>query len=198
MKSLVDHVRSDAEHYPGESAFAFLRDDPAEETLTRAELWDRVSRASAEIRSFASAGDRALIAYPPGFDFIVALLGCMHAGVVAVPVYPPTVSQKLERLESLVADSNPALAIGDTNVSKIVANPILSERLRQLRWIQADGTSARSAEQTVSNPNSLALLQYTSGSTGRPKGVMITNANLMANAQAIGSQFEASSVVSPI
>jgi len=37
-------------------------------------------------------------------------------------------------------------------------------------------------------PDDLALLMYTSGTTGRPKGVMLTQANLVANAQAIAAE----------
>jgi acyl-CoA synthetase (AMP-forming)/AMP-acid ligase II len=38
---------------------------------------------------FASQ-DRVLLAYPPGLEMICAFFGCVRAGLIPVPVYPPS------------------------------------------------------------------------------------------------------------
>ena len=112
MKTLIDHLRADGERRPLEAAYTFVQDSGVEEAISRGELWNRVLAASAQIQSYTSVGDRVLVAYQPGFDFNVSLLGCLHAGVVAVPVYPPTLAQKIDRIEGIVLDARPSLALG--------------------------------------------------------------------------------------
>ncbi|HEV3003550.1 MAG TPA: AMP-binding protein, partial [Pirellulales bacterium] len=71
-------------------AFLFLVDgEDDERCLTYAQL-DRHARAiAAELRRRGAEGQRALLVYDAGLDYIAALYGCLYAGVVAVPVYPP-------------------------------------------------------------------------------------------------------------
>src|ERR1044072_7331194 len=87
--SLVDLLRCRAETHPHRVAFTFLSKGSEESSLTYEEL-DREARAIASLlQAEASSGARALLLYPSGREFIPAFLGCLYAGVVAVPTYPP-------------------------------------------------------------------------------------------------------------
>ena len=57
--------------------------------LTRGELDRRARALAARLQARGLAGRRALLLYPPGLEFIAAFFGCLYAGVVAVPAYPP-------------------------------------------------------------------------------------------------------------
>src|SRR5215471_9267505 len=112
MDSVIDYLRTDAKQHGADPAFTFLGDATSDETISRAELWRRIVNASAQIQEITSAGDRVIVTYPPGFDFIVSVFGCLHAGVIVVPTYPPATNQKYDRIGSVVADCTPSLVIG--------------------------------------------------------------------------------------
>src|SRR5688500_551611 len=100
IDTLLDRLSLHARSIPDRVAYRFLRDDGREEALTFADLDRRVRRLAARLREHTSAGDRALLLYPPGLDFLQAFLACLAAGVVAVPAYPPRRNRKAERLHA--------------------------------------------------------------------------------------------------
>ena len=83
---------------------------------TWGELDRRAQQVAAALRRASSPGDRALLLYPPGLDFIAAFFGCLYAGVVAVPAYPPRPQRDLPRLRAIVADAAPAVALTASSV----------------------------------------------------------------------------------
>ncbi len=138
----------------------------------------------------------ALIVYEPGIEYIVALLGCFYASVIAVPVYPPDpmrVARTLFRLESIVQDAR-ADAILTTRAMKHWTDALVENcpSLKLVSFTEELGNTESALLDWVppqTSRNDLALLQYTSGSTGTPKGCMITHANLLYNFQHI-QQFD--------
>src|SRR5690349_11535144 len=102
--SLVALLRRRAEHQPERQAYTFLGDgETGELHLTYAQL-DRQARAIASLLQQAgAAGERALLLYPPGIDYIAAFFGCLYAGVVAIPAYPPRLEQLHRSLPRLQA-----------------------------------------------------------------------------------------------
>src|SRR3954471_21739673 len=79
-----------ADKCPERRAYVFLRDGEQEEaSLTFSELRAAVLSVADQLASIAAPGSRAILFYPSGLDFIVAFLGCLCAGVVAVPVSVP-------------------------------------------------------------------------------------------------------------
>ncbi|HGY55104.1 MAG TPA: SDR family NAD(P)-dependent oxidoreductase, partial [Caldithrix abyssi] len=114
-RTLVDLLRWRAVTQPDERAYTFLKDGEKKEIhLTYGEL-DRRARAVANtlVRKGLS-GERALLIYPPGLDYIIGYFGCMYAGVIAVPVYPPDpnrLNRSLPRLQAIVRDAQATVAL---------------------------------------------------------------------------------------
>ena len=122
-QNLVDVLRERARHRADDRAFTFLTDGEVEgDSLTYAELDARARSIAAALASHGLIpGERALLLYPPGLEFIAAFFGCLYAGVIAVPAYPPQPSQlgrTLPRLLSILADADVAIVLCDTTVSR--------------------------------------------------------------------------------
>jgi acyl-CoA synthetase (AMP-forming)/AMP-acid ligase II/acyl carrier protein len=195
FSTLVDLLRYRALHQPCQPAFTFLQDGETKAgNLTYEEL-DRQARAIAtQLQSLGVSGEQALLLYPAGLEFVAAFFGCLYAGVVAVPAYPPRPNQSLSRLQAIVADARATVALTTTSVlSNIEQRFNEFPNLKTLRWLATDNANsdlAREWQEPVINSNTLALLQYTSGSTGIPKGVMVSHGNLLNNSALIHQCFE--------
>ncbi|PRX60369.1 amino acid adenylation domain-containing protein [Nonomuraea fuscirosea] len=179
--TLVTLLRARAAAAPGDVALEF--DDGKEEAIDYAGLDRRARALAALLAEHAGPGERALLVYPPGLDYVAGFFGCLYAGLVAVPVYPPVGGRGLERLQAIAADAGAALVLTDAAGLAVTA-PLL-DLAPSLRWLATDALSGSYADAwDGAHParDDLALLQYTSGSTGRPKGVMVRHGNLMANA----------------
>ncbi len=198
-------LRARAAERPEQVAFTFLADGETEGgRLTYGELDRRAAAVAAALAAAVRPGDRALLLYPPGLDFIAAFFGCLYAGVVAVPAYPPRPNDRSQsRLRAIAHDATPraalttdALLAGAVEARGLLA---VAPELAGLRWIPTDalGGGAAASDLPEPDPESVAFLQYTSGSTAAPKGVMVTHANLLHNERMIGAAFgmDESSVV---
>jgi amino acid adenylation domain-containing protein len=196
--TLVELLRWRALLAPDQLAYTFLVDGEAEAvSFTYGEL-DRQARAiAASIQSSATQGDRALLLYPPGLDFIAAFFGCLYAGVVAVPAYPPRLNRSMLRLQAIVADAQPTLALmTSTIMSRAKLSLAAAPEMTSLRWLATDGEADHAEDdwqEIATSRANLAFLQYTSGSTGTPKGVMLSHENLLHNASLVYHGVEHSS-----
>jgi acyl-CoA synthetase (AMP-forming)/AMP-acid ligase II len=185
-----DVLSARAAAQPDRDAFATWSDSGANDWMTYRQLDERARAVAVAVREVAHPGERVLLLYPPGLEYVSAFFGCLHAGVVAVPAYPPEPSRlerTLPRLLSMIADSG-ATVVLTTGELLAMAQPIIAFApvLGALRWIASDGLSDGSSWQPPGSPSdALAFLQYTSGSTGDPKGVRLTHANLLHNSDAI-------------
>ena len=183
-----------AQCQPDKQAYIFLQNGETElKCLTYKEL-DRQARAIAtSLQSLIAKGERALLLYPPGLEFITAFFGCLYAGVVAVPAYPPRRNQNMSRLQALVIEAQAKVALTTESLlrnieSRFAHNPEFPD----LHWLTTDNIADERGRFWLDpevNSNTLALLQYTSGSTGTPKGVMITHGNLLHNERMIAQAF---------
>src|SRR6185295_9013854 len=166
---------------PDRLALRFLHDGEADGTateLTFAALHARAQGVAAALQQRLAPGDRALLLYEGGTDFVTAFLGCLYAGIVAVPAYPPDprrIHRTLPRLRAIVEDARAELVLASADILD-VAEPLCAQAdgLRDLIWLESGaiepGARPRAHAALASD---LAFLQYTSGSTGDPKGVMI-------------------------
>jgi acyl-CoA synthetase (AMP-forming)/AMP-acid ligase II len=108
--TIVDLLRYRAIHQANNTAFTFLENGEIEAgKLTYQEL-DRQARIIAT-HLLNWQGERALLLYPAGLEFITAFFGCLYAGVIAVPAYPPRRNQKLSRLISIVNNAEAKVAL---------------------------------------------------------------------------------------
>ncbi|HEX8118173.1 MAG TPA: fatty acyl-AMP ligase, partial [Pyrinomonadaceae bacterium] len=177
---------------PQQVAYSYVADAEADEaTLTYGEL-DRQARAiGAALQALGAEGERALLLYPPGLDYVAAFFGCLYAGVTAVPAYPPRSPRGLPRVQAIVADARARFALGPAPLAS-GDGPDLAAGLQGLRWV-ATGSLETNAEdgwrEPAVGPDSLAFLQYTSGSTGTPKGVMVSHRNLLHNSELLERSF---------
>ncbi len=184
--TLVALLQMRAHQQPDRLAYTFLADGETESALTYGQLDRRARALAARLQERLPAGERALLLYPPGLDYLEAFFGCLYAGLVAVPAYPPRRNRSAQRLQAIVGDAEVAIALTTEALFGMrVHQPI---ELAGLEWLATD-TVATSAASEWHEPRldceTLAFLQYTSGSTADPKGVMLTHGNLLSNLAAI-------------
>jgi 8-amino-7-oxononanoate synthase len=193
--TLVELVRHRAEHQPDSVAFTYLVDgDDEQVSLTNRELDRQAKAIAAWLETHDLVGSRALLLYPPGLEFISAFFGCLYAGVVAVPVYPPRRNRSLERIQAISDDTEAKVALTTDAVLRRI-EPLIdtTPHLKELEWLTSchvpEGME-RHWQMPDIDGHTLAFLQYTSGSTGTPKGVILDHANLMHNSALISHAFE--------
>jgi acyl-CoA synthetase (AMP-forming)/AMP-acid ligase II len=183
-KSLVDIVQFYSNQKGDDIAYVYLVDGEEHEArITFAEL-DRQSRAfAATLQKFTQPGGHALLLYPSGLEFIVAFLGCLYAGVVAIPTIVPHLKRATPRFRSMLGDAQAVVAC--TQLELFDKLKLLFEEypeFHELKWVvneQIETGVEVDWKQVNNKPDELAFLQYTSGSTSTPKGVMITHLSLL-------------------
>ncbi len=194
FSTLIELLRERAAHQSQQCAYTFLVDgETQEQTLTYGELDQQARAIAAQLQFLNASGERVLLLYPPGLEFITAFFGCLYAGAIAVPAYPPRRNQKLSRLEALVADSGAKIALTTANLlPTIQAGCVDNAILSTLSFLPTDGLSQDLTDSwrppSISSSD-IAFLQYTSGSTGMPKGVMVNHSNLLHNLSLIQKCF---------
>ncbi|TCP57971.1 amino acid adenylation domain-containing protein [Tumebacillus sp. BK434] len=194
MKSLVDLLRYWAAQQPDHLAYLYLREGEIEEArLTYGELDEKARAIAATLQQMGAQGERALLLYHQGLDFIAAFFGCLYAGVTAVPVYPPKMNRNMIRLEAIATDATPKFSLTTGPIWSRV-EPMLADQpeLQKMQWLATDEVDTRAAagwNSPQADEATLAFIQYTSGSTGTPKGVMVSHGNLLHNEAMITEAF---------
>lgn len=194
--TLVELLRWRAEVQPERRAYTFLTDGETNEVhLTYGELERRARAICAVLQSHEAEGERALLLYPPGLEYIAAFFGCLYAGTIAVPAYPPHQNRSLSSLRTMAADAQARFALTTSSIlSRINLLSAEAAGLEHLRWLTTETIADELAEEWrdggASSSNSVAYLQYTSGSTSAPKGIMISHANVLYNSAYIQAGFE--------
>lgn len=185
--TMIDVLRWRAEHQPSKLAYTFLPDgkidEPVSWTYANVDRYAQIIGASLDKKGLK--GERAILFYNPGLDFLSAFLGCLYAGVVAIPAPPPDprLKQSLPRLQSIVIDSQASVVL--TNKKIMTRIPEVYDQIPEFQFMQCLATDTELEDLTADwrpgtfSGNDLAYLQYTSGSTSTPKGVMINHHNLM-------------------
>ena len=194
LPTLVDLLQYRAYHQPHQKAFVFLKNGENElASLTYQELDFQARAIAAQLQQLKAKDERALLLYQSNLEFIAAFFGCLYAGVIAVPAYPPRRNRSLDRIQAIRDNAQAKFALTDTSVLKNLENSSTQNELASLHWLATDTINSNSAQawkKPAINSDHLAFLQYTSGSTGTPKGVMVTHGNILSNEEMIRQGFE--------
>ena len=182
--NLIDRLLTRASSHATQRLHTFLSEGETEAGHLTYETLDRHARAIAvDLQRKIGEGERALLLYPPGLDFICAFFGCLYAGIVAIPAPLPhraRLQRSLPRLQCLIEDSGTSLVLTDTaHLPELEALAFLAG----LSILATDGQPPDEHEAgewrgPCINEDTLAYLQYTSGSTSEPKGVMVRHGDL--------------------
>ncbi|WP_164101786.1 AMP-binding protein [Candidatus Laterigemmans baculatus] len=188
--------------HAGHPALIFLDDEQGERVTTYGELKRQAIALAAELREVCQPGDRAILIFPPGKEFVTAFLGCLYAGVLAVPATEPKPRRPNDRLSAVAEDCDPRAVLCKREMLERIEIAVVCPRLAEVQWIHVDepAASAQSPSDALPTseavqglpalePSSLAFLQYTSGSTSDPKGVAISHGNLLHNLEMIRHGF---------
>ncbi len=192
---LVGLLRARAESQPDAPAYTLLPDSDGEpSTWTYAQLDAQARTIAGHLQSRMEVGDRALLLYPPGLDYIAAFFGCLYAGVIAVPAYPPRRNRTLGRLESIARECGARFALtterGLMGLGQAMDGALSAGPLSVLATDTLERSAGEAWRHPSITPEQVAFLQYTSGSTSNPKGVTLTHANLLDNLESIRRSFD--------
>jgi acyl-CoA synthetase (AMP-forming)/AMP-acid ligase II len=193
--SLIDAVQLRAFHTPQKISCTFINRN-LEESMTYAELDIQAKAISAQLQILgAKNGDRILLLFSPGLPLIQAFFGCLYAGCIAVPIYPPAQTKLLDKAHRIIRNSKPlyAMMTSDHVTKFAVFNKEGKPHLDKVPCLAIDSIESQLSalwQRQIINENDIAFLQYTSGSTMHPKGVMVTHQNLLDNIRKIDTAFE--------
>ena len=200
--SIVDILRWRSKNQPYRLAYRFLVDGEYDEVvLTYGELDRRARSIGALLQASARVGDRALLLFPPGLDFIAAYFGCLYAKVIAIPVAPPHPARPertMPIIRRIAANSKPSVALLPSALfNGLKSQNSVGDEFGNIKLLATDTNEmddwTEKWQQREIGGNDIAFLQYTSGSTTTPRGVIISHGNLLHNLGSIEKSFGQSS-----
>ena len=186
LSALEDHATTS----PEKIAFTYLRDgETIEATITYQGLRQRAKGYASKILESCIPGDRVLLVFPPGLDFIQAFYGSLFAGTIAVPVNPPRINRPNQRLSSIIEGTDASLLLTTPDLKDKL--PLWLNKFSSNKDVELSAISPTAFDEIATpeiqppQTRSIAFIQFTSGSTGNPKGAMITHGNIVANVKEI-------------
>ncbi len=134
-------------------------------------------------------GDRVGLVLHSPREFVPAFLGCVRAGFIAVPLYPPLTLGQLaswaEVTGRMLATARASLLLADPPIAYTLRS--LRDEVPSMREVVSIAELPEAGELTCGavSDDQVVFLQFTSGSTSAPRGVRVTHGSLWANAHAI-------------
>lgn len=198
---IVDILNNHSKKNKNKKAFIFIDENENEiDSLSYIELQDQAKNIAAYLKQTCNSGDRVLLLFQPGLDYIKALFACFIAGVIAVPLYPPRRNKKADRIIRVAESCDYSLILcGEQDKETIVGNFYdssandaacneLDEKAKAINLHTIESIKKNiifDDKFNLASPGDVAFLQYTSGSTGVPKGVTINHENIIGNVSAL-------------
>jgi len=163
--------------------------EAGDQFVSFADLYITAARYGAALRRQGlKKGDRVALVLPDTIEFVSCFLGCMYAGLVPVPMYPPLragrLGDYLEHARHILRRAGASALITAPQIRTVLGS-LLDRELRAILSVATLGVDDRTCDPERLSPTDPAFLQFTSGSTARPKGVQLTYANLAANSKCI-------------
>ena len=195
--TIIDILLWRAKNQPDRLAYTFMKDDEInEQTLTYSQLSSQVQSVAHKLQKEGLRGERAVLLYSSSLEYITTFLGCLYAGVIAVPAFPPDPTRlkvTLPKLQGVINDCQAKAIL--TNKKLMTFSYLLMQyapELKKLKWIETESISR--GKHLICEPHDfsgddIAFLQYTSGSTSSPKGVMISHWNIVHNEYLMATAF---------
>lgn len=186
---LIDLLETRAAEQPDFPQYRYLPEgEDVSETLTLSQLWEHSRAIAARLQENGDQGERVILLFMPGLEFLPAFFGCLLAGRLAVPMPPPRPSHMRHRLEKLLqiaASAEPTTVLTTADLrARVLTHKDDLPALKQFHWVAIDEISTELGA-AWEKPNicgdDIAFLQYTSGSTSLPKGVMLSHTQLLHN-----------------
>ena len=177
---LLHHSR----HLSQKRAFIFVNGNGEEEdSITYGELFVCATAAARRLSENHNVGhgDRVLLVFLAGIDFLVAFFACQFSGAIAVPVYPPDprkLTEGASKIWSIVEDCDPKLLLTTTGYRRLLLagqlrSPLAGFQIQKLNWVTMNYREFSGSASSSISPDlpthDVSFLQYTSGSTGMPK-----------------------------
>jgi acyl transferase domain-containing protein/acyl-CoA synthetase (AMP-forming)/AMP-acid ligase II len=159
-----------------------------EESMTYAQLNDKAKAVAWRFHELKARGERAVLLFESGYEFVPVFLGCVLEGVIAVPAPLPT-RTRTNQISHIVQDSGARFIVTSCKVERMLHKDVKRELRQSVReWITAEELGSHPPREYGATPShGPAYLQYTSGTTTQPRGVMLSEANLLANCQSMVS-----------
>ncbi|HGW3616529.1 TPA: fatty acyl-AMP ligase [Acinetobacter baumannii] len=196
--NIIATLESHAKLNGNKIAFEYLgRQSGGIQSLTYADLNERVQHQAQILMSIVDSGDRAVLLFEPGLDFIVSFFACLKAKIIAVPVSLPFNRNGFSNILNIMNDCEPKIVLTTKKILELAGLITLKAQNENLILHAVDAELQRDLVEKdfpLITEKDICFLQYTSGSTGWPKGVIVTHKNIMANevmiAEAFGTQPE--------
>src|SRR6201993_1207269 len=198
--SILGHLDRLADEHPDKLLYSYLDvNGESTEAYTYTSFMHRTKAISGYLwkEGRFAPGDRLLLAYPPGLEMICAFFGCVRAGLIPVPVYPPSSRGFQSALYKMVHIAKDCQAAGiltsrdyhaslKTNLTRsgVAASGVDVDYISGLPWIATEGFVDPISDERYT-PSKVLFLQYTSGSTMEPKGVVVSHENILHTAQLV-------------
>ena len=188
--SFIDVIQSHELERPDQHAYIFLGDGVNEtEQCTYKELNVFSKAIAARLQQLNMEGGSTLLLFPPGLDFVKAFIGCLFAKTMVVPVQLPRGNKPLDAIEQIIEDANvTSILTNEKALKSLKRNKDFQKITQRIPPVKIEDIELSNADNWMPPeiaPEDLAFVQYTSGSTSKPKGVMITQKNMLDNAQVI-------------
>lgn len=192
---LRDILRSRAASSPQAIAYVFLSQYLKTQFIwTYETLHQRAQTIQARLHDECRKGDRVLLSFAPGPEFIAAFFACQYAGLIAVPIPFVKRDTDMARMLAVAHDTGACMGLTTADLLSRRTSKQAGESIPPVKWVAADSPEIsmvhHSMDAVAVRPEEIAYLQYTSGSTSEPRGVMITHSNVVSNLQAIDEDFQ--------